>query len=250
MFAPSVSWFRPSPLPAVTALSSDDPTDFEVVDQWDEGVGWTPHPEETLRRASHAVQAGDGVWLLDPLDAPGVDELFAEYGEVVGVAVGSSWHARDADVFARRHGVPVSIPEWMGRIEARVDAPVERFSCRLPGTEFEVRKTAPFPTWQEAILYRDRDGTLVIPESMGTAETFLVGDERLGVSIYRRLTPPREVLAGLDPDRILVGHGDGVFEGATAALRDGLDGARRRAPRAFATHLGTAIRQFVAASRN
>jgi len=234
----------------VTVLSTDDPAGFEVVDQWDEGVGWIAHSEETLRRASHAIRAGDGVWLFDPIDATDVDDLIAEYGEVVGVAVGSSWHARDAGVFARRYDVPVSIPAWMGRVEARVDAPVERFSGRLPDTEFEVRKTVPFPTWQEAILYRERDGTLVIPESMGTAETFLVGDEHLGVSIYRRLTPPRKSLADPDPNRILVGHGDGVFEGATVALRDGLDGARRRAPRAFATHLGTAIRQFVAASRN
>lgn len=234
----------------MTVLSTDDPTGLAVVDRWDEGVGWIPHPEETLRRASHAVRAGGGIWLIDPLDAPGVDDLLAEYGEVVGVAVGSSWHARDAGVFARRYDVLVSIPAWMGRVETRVDAPVERFSGRLPGTDFEVRKTSPFPTWQEAILYRDRDGTLVIPESMGTAETFLVGDERLGVSFYRRLAPPRRSLTDLDPDRILVGHGEGVFESASSALRDGVDGARRRAPRAFATHLGTAIRQFVAASRN
>lgn len=234
----------------MTVLATDEPTGFESVDRWDGGVGWIPHPEETLRRASHAVRAGDGVWVLDPLDAPGVDALVAEYGEVVGVAVGSSWHARDAGAFARRHEVPVSVPEWMDRVEPRVDAPVERFADRLPGTDFEVRKTAPVPTWQEAILYRERDGTLVIPESMGTAETFLVGDERLGVSLYRRLTPPREPLAGLDPDRILFGHGEGVLEGATAALDDALAGARRRAPRAFGAHFGTALRQLLAAARH
>lgn len=234
----------------MTVYATDPPTGFETVDRWDGGVGWIPHPGESLHRASHAVRTRDGVWLLDPIDAPGADGLIAEYGDVAGVAVGSSWHARDADVFARRHGVPVSVPRWMGRVGERVDAPVERFDGRLPGTDFEVRKTAPFPTWQEAILYRERDGTLVIPESMGTAETFIVGDERLGVSIYRRLTPPRGQLADLAPDRILVGHGDGVFEDPMIALHDGLAGARRRAPRAFAAHLGTALRQLVAASRD
>ncbi|MFQ3294600.1 MAG: hypothetical protein ACI9PP_000256 [Halobacteriales archaeon] len=234
----------------MTVSATDPPIGFETVDRWDGGVGWIPHPEESLRRASHAVRTREGVWLLDPLDAPGVVDRVDEFGEVVGVTVGSSWHARDAGVFARRYDVPVSIPEWMDRVADRMDASVERYTGTLPGTDFQVRKTTPFPTWQEAILYRERDGTLVIPESMGTGETFLVDDERLGVSIYRRLTPPRAPLADVDPTRILVGHGDGVFQGSRAALRDGLAGARRRAPRAFATHLGTAFRQFFAAVRH
>lgn len=253
----------------MTIYANGESTGYEVVDRWPGGVGWVAHPEETIRRTSHAVRTGDGVWVLDPLDAPGIDDLLAEYGDVVGVAVCFSWHARDAGRIARRYDVPVSIPRWMGRVEDRVDAPVDRFAGTLPGTGFRVRKTTPFPTWQEAILYRDGDGTLVVPESLGTARTFLVGPERLGVSLYRRLVPPRKVLAdfdpdpgtgtdqdldppdfALDPDRVLVGHGDGVFEDAGRALRVAIDGARRRAPRAVAAHSWTVVRQFVAAARH
>ena len=42
-----------------------------------------------------------------------------------------------------------------------------------------------------------------------------------------RLFPPRELLGDCDPDRIFVGHGDGISEGAAMALADTLDGARQ-----------------------
>lgn len=209
-----------------------------VVDRFDDGVGWQVHSEETLCRTSHALQTDDGLWVLDPLDAPGLDDLLAEYGEVAGVAVCSSWHARDAGTVAARHDVPVSVPPWLDRIETRIDAPTRPW-LDAPGG-YELRATTPLPSWQEAILYREGDGTLYVPESLGTAPTFLVGDERLGVSIYRRLLPPRDVLAGVEPSRVLVGHGESVTENAAGELAHALAGARRRAPRAFVRHLSTA----------
>jgi len=51
-----------------------------------------------------------------------------------------------------------------------------------------------------------------------------------------RLTPP-QTLRQFDPDRILVGHGEGVFTNATSLLRDALDGSRRRAPWLFAKNV-------------
>lgn len=219
------------------------------IHRWGYGFDWIAQPDETLQRASHAVETSEGVWLLDPLDVPGIDDRIADLGEVAGVAVCSSWHARDAGRFADRYDVPVSIPAWMGRVEARVDAPVRRFDDTLGDTEFAVRKSTPLPSWHEAILYRDGDGTLYVPESLGTARAFTVGDERLGVSLFRRLLPPRSVLSGLAPERVLVGHGESVFTDAPAALADALAGSRTRAPAAFAHNLPATARAFVGALR-
>ena len=53
--------------------------------------------------------------------------------------------------------------------------------------------------------------------------------ERLGVSPLLRLTPPRRLLA-VEPDHVLVGHGEGIHEDAAAALREAVTLARRRTP--------------------
>jgi hypothetical protein len=59
------------------------------------------------------------------------------------------------------------------------------------------------------------------------------GDESLGVHPALRLTPPRR-LRRFSPERLLVGHGAGVHEDASAVLEDALSGARARAPRLYA----------------
>ncbi|MFD1589217.1 hypothetical protein ACFR9U_19745 [Halorientalis brevis] len=218
-----------------------------AIDRWDSGVGWLAHPDEDGRRASHAVEADDGVWLLDPLDVPRLDDLLAEFGDVAGVAVLSSYHARDAGAIARRHDVAVHVPHWLGRVPERVDAPVERFNTEPGDSGFSVRRCEPIPGWEEAIAYRERDGTLYVPDLLGTAPGYAVGDERLGVFLTHRLFPPREALGDLSPERILFGHGEGILDEAAAALDDALAGARRRFPRALVTTLGTNVRLLLGA---
>jgi hypothetical protein len=220
---------------------------LSVVDRWEGGVGWQVHPGETLARTGHALRTDDGLWLVDPLDAPGLDDLLSEFGPVAGVVVCSSWHARDAGTIADRHGLPVSVPAWIERVPERVETGVEFFSGPLGG--YELRATTPLPTWQEAVLWRERDGTLYVPESMGTGPVFPVGDERLGVSPYRRLLPPRDVLGDLEPERVLVGHGEGIEDNATGELTHALANARRRAPRALATNALTLCRTLWASRR-
>jgi hypothetical protein len=56
-----------------------------------------------------------------------------------------------------------------------------------------------------------------------------------------RLTPPRAALSGIDPARVLVGHGAGVFDDAAAAIRDALDGSRRNAPGLYAGTVRSAL---------
>jgi hypothetical protein len=220
-------------------MKGDSP-DLRAIDRWDGGVGWLAHPDEGMQRASHAVVGdGDGgdepaVWVFDPVDAPGVDDLLADLGAVAGVVVCLDRHARDAATVANRHDAPVYLPHWMDGVAGALDAPVERFGRELPDSGYRAVRVrdSSLPPWQEVALANDA-GTLYVPEAVGTAPYFRAPGERLGVHPMLRLTPPRRALGGLDPDRVLVGHGQGVLTDAGEALRDALDGSRRRAPAAY-----------------
>ena len=60
-----------------------------------------------MQRASHALSHDGGVWLVDPVDGDGLEELLAPLGEVRGVLQLLDRHARDGAALARRHGVPL-----------------------------------------------------------------------------------------------------------------------------------------------
>jgi hypothetical protein len=222
------------------------PTD-PIVDRWDETAEWIAHPDETGRRASHLLVGSDGVWLFDPLDIPGLDELVADYGELAGVAICSNYHARDADAIASRHDVPIYMPTWLTRLEGRFSSAVERCESTLGSSGFELFQYSPLPGYDEAVAYRQRDGTLYVPDALGTAPFYTVDDERLACYGVIRLIPPRSFFEQFDPDRVLVGHGEGVFTDAEAALEDALAGARRRLPTALREHGATQFRGLIAA---
>jgi hypothetical protein len=213
-------------------------TSMEVIDRFDDGVGWLAYPDERMQRASHALAADGEVWLLDPVDADGVDDLVAEFGEVAGVVVLLDRHKRDAGAIARRHDVPVAIPQWMTGVASKLGAPVERVEDALGDTGYELRTVVDSIGWQEAGLY---DGeTLYVPEALGTVDFFRAPGERLGVHPVLRLTPPRS-LRELTVERLLVGHGRGVESDADAAIARAIDGSRRNAPGLYAK----AVREFL-----
>ena len=203
-------------------------TNFAEIDRFDDGVGWIAHPDEAMQRASHALATDDGdVWVVDPVDADGIDDLFAEFGDVCGVVVLMDRHGRDAAAIAQRHDVPIYVPSF---VDPGIDARTQPVTGELPGTDFEVVRTVDWPGWDEAALY---DGeTLVVGDALGTAQYFTTGDERIGVHPMLRVKPPK-ALEQFRPERILVGHGEGVMEDASSALEYALDGARRRAPKAW-----------------
>lgn len=231
-------------------------TGYEEIDRWDGGVGWFAHPDEEMLRASHALatapadgpasdrtESDDGadVWVVDPVDAPGIDDLFAELGDVVGVVVLLSRHFRDADAIAGRHDVPVFVPAWFDKIP-ELDAPLRRFDDHLPGTDYRVLEVLDRFGWEEAALYDEKTRTLVIPEAVGSAPYYTTPSERLGVHPMLRLTPP-SALRGLRPERVVVGHGRGVMDDATRALMDALDGARRRTPKLYAENIRNLVQR-------
>jgi hypothetical protein len=130
----------------------------------------------------------------------------------------------------------------MDGVASAFEPPVERFGTALGDSGYRVRRVrdATVPRWQEVALYGP-DDTLLVPEAVGTAPFFRADSERLGVHPMLRPIPPRRALGDLAPERILVGHGEGVFRDASQALHDALAYARRRLPAAYAK----AVREMV-----
>jgi hypothetical protein len=210
-----------------------DGTDLQEIDRWEHGVGWLAYPGEQMQRASHAIEVDGEVWIVDPVDCDGVDELVGEFGTVAGVVVLLDRHKRDAATVANRHDVAVHIPEFMKGIADEFDAPVELIHRELADTGYGVHQVKNNSFWKEAALYGEDSHTLVVPESIGTSSYFRTPSERLGVHPVVRLFPPRK-LSRLSPDRVLVGHGQGVHEDAPEALQVAIDGSRSRAPAVYA----------------
>lgn len=226
------------------------PSECVVVDEWDAGFSWVAHPEEVGHRTSHALLGDDGdVWVVDPLDAPGLDDRLTALGSVAGVVVCSDYHARDAATLARRHDVSVHLPRWLSRARERLDAPVTTVTDGLGASGFEMRRCVPFPGWNEALLVHERDATLYVPDVLGTTRLFTVGPERVGSYLLCRVRFPKRAFAGLAPDRLLVGHGPGVFADASNALDTALTGTRRRLPAALLTGGVTQLRALAEALR-
>lgn len=197
--------------------------DLTVVDRFEDGVGWLAYPDETMQRASHAVESAGELWVIDPVDAEGVDDLLAEYGDVGGVVVLLDRHKRDTAAVANRHDVPVYVPTWMTGVADDLDAPVERFDGGVGN--FAAERLIDNPFWQEAVLF---DGeTLVVPEALGTVSYFRAPGETLGIHPMLRALPPRS-LRQYDPERLLVGHGEGIFDEVRPAIHRAVSGSRRK----------------------
>lgn len=225
------------------AKVTDHATDFREVDRWEGGVGWMAHPNEIMQRTSHALATDDGVLIVDPVDADGIDDLIAELGNPAGVVILSGFHKRDAEKFAHRYDVPIYLPDQMERIGSDFDAATERVSLgdSLGGYDlinvYDGRVLG--ENWYECALY---DGTtLQIGCSIGSAPFQRVKNERLGMALIRRHDPTRENLEHVEPDRVLSGHGAGVHEHAAEALARALENARSRYLRAL---LENGVRQF------
>lgn len=215
----------------MTATDETGSSELSIVSQWDSGLTWLARPDERMRRTSHAITVGEDVWLVDPVDAPRLDESLAELGTVAGVVVLASNHGRDADRVADRHDAPVFVPAWFDTDDVSLDASVRTFADDLADTGFELRRLLDGFV-QEGALYHPDRRTLVVSDLL--TRVHVARGERLAVFPFYRLSPPREQLGDVPVDRVLVGHGGGIYEGAQAALDEALAGSRRRAPSAFA----------------
>jgi hypothetical protein len=137
----------------------------------------------------------------------------------------------------RALGEPAGVLQLLNRHNRACAAFAERLGVPHHRVPFEA--VGPFETvaimrrkrWQEVALWWPERRVLVAADALGTVpHYFALGGEPLGVHPVLRLTPPRQ-LARFDPEHVLCGHGAGVHERATEALREALASSRRRLPR-------------------
>lgn len=205
-------------------MPDDEPTErpsLEAVTDWDSGISWFAHPEEDAMRGSHALATESGVWVVDPLDADGLDDRLSDLGEVAGVVVSHDRHTRAAEAIAARHDVAVYVPHWMDLTREKLDDDPEPLEAGLPGTNYEIHRLVDTDEWEEAVLVNETGGTLIVMETLGTLPGFREGDD--GVGIHPALDEAPEGLADYRPERILVGHGESIYEDAATQLASALD---------------------------
>ena len=183
------------------------------VDEIGFAFGWLAPQPGFMQRASHAVASHGRVWVIDPVADESALARARELGEPAGVVQLLDRHGRDCRAVAGQLGVPhYEVPE---------QPPA--------GARFEVLPLLRRRWWHEVALWYPEQRTLVCADAVGTARYYRAAGERLGVSPLLRLTPPRRLLA-VEPDHVLVGHGEGIHEDAAAALREAVTRARRRTP--------------------
>lgn len=205
-------------------MTDDEPSErpsLEAVTEWDGGITWFAYPEEDAMRGSHALATESGVWVVDPLDADGLDDRLRDLGEVAGVVVIHDRHTRDAEAIAARHDVAVHVPDWMDLTREKLDNDPDPLEDRLPGTNYEIHRLIDTDEWEEAVLVNETGGTLVVMESFGTLPGFCEGDNDIGV--HPALDEAPEGLTDYHPERILVGHGESIYEDAATKLAATLD---------------------------
>ena len=179
------------------------------------GVSWSAPRPARMRRGSHALATAGGVWLVDPVDGEGLDELIAPLGPVRGVLQLLDRHARDGAALAARHRVPLLTVPF----------------AEVEGAPFEAVPVVERPWWRETALWWPEHRVLVVPEALGTAPYYLAPGALVGVHPMLRLLPPR-VLGGFAPLHLLPGHGPPVSgPGVAGAVGAALERSRRDIPR-------------------
>jgi hypothetical protein len=163
---------------------------FRFCDESDYGFGWIPH--ERLMRTSHALTVEGRVWLVDAVLWPDALERARSLGEPAGVIQLLDRHDRDCADVAAQLGVPRL------RVPDRLDAPLE------------IVRVVNLPLWHERALWWPERRVLVVADALGTVGYFTPRGAALGVHPFLRLFPPKRRLGRLEPDVVLVGHGEGV----------------------------------------
>ena len=175
-----------------------------------DGFGWIV--DEAMTRTSHALAAEGEVWFIDPLDWPQAIDRALALGEPAAVIQLLDRHDRDCAALARRFDVP------------HVCAPDD-----VPGSPFTLVPIRRWRYWRESALWWPETRTLVTADALGTNPFYTGGQAPLGVHVLLRLAPPK-ALGALEPERVLVGHGEGIGHDASTALHNALRTSRRGLP--------------------
>ncbi len=181
-------------------------------DEYEFGFSWIA--DEPITRTAHALDTGDGVFLVDPVDVPEAIERAQALGPPVCVIQLLDRHNRDCATLATRLGVPhLHVPDI------------------VPGSPFEVVQVLNLPRWVERALWWPERRALVVAEALGTNPVYRLGDGAAGIHPLLRAFPPH-ALRRYQPEHLLVGHGRGVHgPAATAALEDAYERSRKDLPK-------------------
>jgi glyoxylase-like metal-dependent hydrolase (beta-lactamase superfamily II) len=177
--------------------------------------------------ASFAVDAGDVTLLIDPLvvEEDALDDVAAD--RRVAILTTIPYHARSAESLAERYGATIhGHPAVAKRLSSS-----ERFTpidpeSPLPGDAraFTIGSPRRFemPLWlpsHRALVFGD-----AVVETAGKLRVWVQSDERSRRRhTVERFNPTLRPLVDLDPEAVLVTHGEPVLSGGAAALDAALD---------------------------
>jgi hypothetical protein len=215
---------------------------IEILGRGDAWVSWRPPGHGLLECGSHALRDDNGsVWLIDPIDGPGLEALLADLGSVAGVIVLVDRHLRDSHVLAVRHDVPLHVPA--GRWRIQLPPGTHPYDTAIPGCPFEfVVVQQRDNQWLERALWWPEHSLLVVAESVGNARYFTSrARESLAVHPFLRFGPPQSLLP-YKPEIVLVGHGSPVVDNGPAALRAAIAESRSSLPAYAAAAPGHVVR--------
>jgi hypothetical protein len=203
----------------MTTTEGHAPESVTVVDEMPGiGFGWIAPTPTFMQRTSHAVLAGGGVWLTDPVFDDRMLERAVALGTPAGVIQQLDRHPRDCARVAAELGVPhLVIP---------TAAPEGAPFVVIPVADRSV------PRWREIALWFGVPRVLCVAESVGGAPYFCVPGEPIGPHPLVRIINPPRVLAGWPAEHVLCGHGAGVHGPEAGAVLDRvIRGSRRRSLR-------------------
>ena len=188
------------------------PMALEFSDEFEHGFGWKEQ-DERIPRTSHAVRSGGRVWLIDPVDGPGLDERVRELGEPAGVVQLLDRHNRDCAAVAARLGVRLYVVEAPDGIEAR---PIVQWRF-----------------WREIALWFPEERVLVCADALGSLGYFRAKNEPFGVHPLLGSSRRSARSPGSSRSTSCSATGRVPRAGAPEKLREALATSRRRLPKAL-----------------
>jgi glyoxylase-like metal-dependent hydrolase (beta-lactamase superfamily II) len=165
-------------------------------------------------------EAGDSDVLIDPQLWPDGDDAFLALGErPVRVLLTSPWHERDARLIVDRYGASVWAPP-----EARWKGPSLKTTDELPAG---VEAIAPAGDENQAMFFFPAQRTLFTGDVFsGTGGRFHVFVDEEDISEPGSFLDSLARLADLPIDRVLIAHGESIFEHGAERIRQAVEEAR------------------------